>query len=296
MKKLTLSLLYVGLITTTVIAEENCIMFYETQNYEKSAECSVKKLKKERSYTNLETAGFSYMQLGRYKDALPYLKEAEKKVQISSDYRILCSFLSAAYGRTGDTIQELAYNMKFLDLSLKSGVRKNIGSAYNNLGSYYFNQEQNQKALEYFEKALKYHEELESSITYNNMAAAYNELEDYQKAEEMYQKAIMIDQKSGDYHSLGTHKMHLGSFYFTQHHNKEARRTLEDALVISRNGGNISSQSHALSLLAVIDYREGYIVQAKEKASEALRLAKQSGASATSGEANIAWKLVNGQK
>jgi tetratricopeptide (TPR) repeat protein len=79
MKNLTLFLLCAGLITTTAIAEENCLVFYEAQNYEKSAQCFVKKLKKDRSFDNLISAGISYCELDRYKEALLYLKEAEKK-------------------------------------------------------------------------------------------------------------------------------------------------------------------------------------------------------------------------
>lgn len=292
MKSLTLSILFAGLISNIAMAEDKCTVAYQAQNYQQAAECYVKQLKKERSFYNLEMAGISYVKLGRYKDALPYLKEAEKQVPTSVDYKILCSWLGNVYSSIGDSTQELVYLMKHLDLSLKLDSRESIGAAYGNLGLYYYSQNQTQKALEYYEKALEYEEELDSAVIYGNMALAYHTLENYPKAEEMHQKAILIDQKSGDYHSLGAHKTELGNFYFTQNRNSEARTVLKDALVINSNSGRIDLKSRTLSCLAEIDYREGHINESKEKAAEALRLAKQSG---DTEDAKVVWNLVNGK-
>ena len=296
MKKLTLSLLCAGLITTVSFAKDPCDATYQAQNYEQAAVCYINQLKKERTFNNLASAGTSYSRLGRYKEALPYLKEAEKKAITSLDYTIIYSWLGNVYANSGDSVQELAYSMKFLDLSLKSGDRKNIGSAYSNLGEYYRKQKQLQKALEYYEKALEYKDESERTTTYGNMAVTYNDLKNYPKAEEMHQKSVEIDQKTGDYNALGTHKTELGSFYFGQNRYTDARKTLEEAQTISHNAGNITSEAHSLSILSVIDYHEGHINKAKEKAAEGLRLAKQSGATgALLDDAQYAWNLVNGK-
>jgi tetratricopeptide (TPR) repeat protein len=295
MKNLTLTLICVGLITTTAMAEDICNGAYQAKNYKQSAECYINQLKKERTLTNLGFTGFSYVYLGRYKEALPYLLEAEKKAKTSSEYKILYGYIGGSYDKTGDATQALAYKMKFLDLSIKSGVREDIGTAYSNLGAYYYRQNQSQKALEYYEKALEYKEKLESAALYSNLAAAYDKLKDYQKAEEMNQKSIEIDEKVGDYNSIGGHKVQLGAFYFLHDRNSEARVILEDALVISRNTSDISSQSHALSILAQIDYSEGRIKEAKQKASEALSLAKQSGNSIVLSDAQDVWNIVNGK-
>lgn len=295
MKKLTLSLLYAGLITTTAIAEDICNGAHQAQNYPQAAECYVQQLKIKQTYNNLIRAGISYTNLGRYKEALPYLKKAEKKAMTPFDYTVAYSWLGTVYGNTGDSIQELAYGMKFLDLTLKSENRGNTGSAYSNLGEYYRKQKQLQKSLEYYEKALEYKEESERAPTYGNMAVLYSNLENYPKAEEMYQKAVEITQKIGDYNALGGHKTELGIFYFSQDRYTDARKTLEESRTISDNGGDVSSEAHSLSILSIIDYREGHIIEAKVKAAEGLRLAKQSGSNAVLGDAEYAWNLVNGK-
>jgi tetratricopeptide (TPR) repeat protein len=296
MIKQILSLICIGLITTTAIAEENCLVFYEAQNYQKSAQCYIQNLKKDRSFGNLSSAGISYCEQGRYKEALPYLKEAEKKAHTSSDYEIIYSWLSAAYSSIGDSIQTLEYDMKCLNLSLKSEDRENIGRAYSNLGIYFHGQKQYEKSLEYYEKALGYKEESEKSATYGNMALVYGDLNDFQKEEEIYQKSIAIDQQIGEYRPLGTHKINLGIFYLNQNPYDEALITLKESQNISHKAGDIATESYALSYLASIDYRNGQIDQAQIKVTEALRLAKQSGHSIVIKKANKTWNLVNGKQ
>ncbi|GEM_PF-3472240 len=296
MKNLTLSLLCAGLITTTAIAEDICNGAFQAQNYQQSAACYVEQLKNEQTFHNLEMAGISYVNQGRYKEALPYLKEAEKKAITSSDYAMIYSWLSTTYGQIGNTIQELAYDMKVLDLSLKSEDRENIGAAYNNLGKYYDGQKQHKKALEYYEKALENKEESERAQTYGNMAVAYDNLNDPKHAEEMYLKAIEIDQQTGEYKSLGYQKSNLGIFYFTHNRYDEALTTLQESQNISHNAGDIATESFALSYLATIDYQNGQINQAKTKATDALHLAKQSGESVIINKANKTWNLINGKK
>jgi tetratricopeptide (TPR) repeat protein len=288
MKTLTLSLLCAGLITTSAIAEDICNGTYQAQNYEQSAQCYVKQLKIENTFSNLLRSGISYTNLGRY-------KEAEKKAKTTHDYAIVYNYLSTVYSYIGDTVHELAYDMKYLTLALKSENRMDIGIAYANLGEYYAQQGQLQKELEYCEKALEYQEESQQAITYGNMALAYNNLKNYSKAEEMHQQSINIDQKTGDYRSLGVHTRELGKFYFGQHRYAEARKTLEETRTISHKAGDIVSESDALSYLSVMDYGEGYTNQAKEKVAEALRLAKQSGSTVTIGNAQYAWNMVNGK-
>lgn len=296
MKTLALSILCAGLISTTAIAEDICDGAYQAQNYQQSAACYVQQLKKERTFRNLEITGISYMKLGRYKEALPYLKEAETKAGTGHEYQILCSYLGSLYDDLGDPARSFPYKMKYLDLSLKSGDKEDIGKAYNNLAGYYIYQKQPKKALEYYEKSLEYQEELERAATYNNMSLAYYNLQDFTKSEEMLQNAIVVNEKVGAYQLLGHSKLNLCIFYFQQNRAKETPIILQEVLVIGQNTNDISMQSQALSYLAAVDYWDGKIDQAKIKASEALRLAKQSGASGTIGDANDAWNLVNGKQ
>lgn len=156
MKKLTLSLLCAGLITTVAVAEDLCNAAYQAGNFTQSGQCYIKQLKKERSFNNLFRAGLSLFNQRRYQEALPYLTEAEKKALSLNDYASVYVYLGAVYDNLGDSKQAYAYYMKNLDVSLKLGDINEISASYNNLGDYYRKESQPQKADEYFEKSLSY--------------------------------------------------------------------------------------------------------------------------------------------
>ncbi|TDA69054.1 tetratricopeptide repeat protein [Sulfuricurvum sp. IAE1] len=288
-------LLYAGIISTASFANSPCDGAYLAKNYDQATQCFGQQLKKDRSFYNLKGVGFSFVQQGRYKEALPFLKEAEKKARTSFDYSIIYSWLGTCYGAMGDSEQTFVYRMKSLDLMLKSGNRDEIGRAYSNLGVYFFDHGQPKKAIEYYEKALDYRDENEHSNIYANIALAYQELNDTYKTEEMYQKSIEIAEKTGNLNGLATFQKNLGAFYFTQNRYGDARKTLEKALILARQVRAIDDESHALSILAVIDYEEGHLNEAKVKASEGLRLAKQSGDRKVFNDAQAAWDIVNGK-
>ena len=294
MKNLTLSILCAGLMTTSAIAEDICNGAFSAQNYEQSAQCYVKQLKKQPTYYNLLLTGISYGKMGRDKEALVYLKKAEKKAVTPSDYATLSGWLSKTYGDLGDRVKELVYSMKYLNLSLQSQNNYDIGEAYSNLGVYYSNQEDYKKALEYYKKALEYLTEQESGFIYNNMAVAYGNLGDNENAEAMSKKAINSAQQSGNISSLINLQVNLGKFYYMQDRNTEARTILQEACTNAHNNGIIDNESNALSIISVIDYHVGDKDKAKEEAKQALFLAKQSGSTNAMSEANGALEIVNG--
>lgn len=253
MKKLTLSLLCAGLITTVAVAEDLCGAAYQAGNYTQSGQCYIKQLKKERSYNNLFLAGASLVRQERYKEALPYLTEAEKKAPSLNDYAVVYSYLGHTYSSLGNSKQEYAYCMKQLEISLKLGNKNNIATAYHNLGEYYSKESQYQKAVEYFEKSLSNTEESQKGATYGNLAVLYQNMGDMKKAEEMHLKAIANDEQFGNYSALGGHKGNLGVFYFGQSRYDEAKVVLSEALVIAKKEGLRETEVTVLQLLSLTE-------------------------------------------
>jgi tetratricopeptide (TPR) repeat protein len=286
-------LICAGVFYISAIAEDICAGGLEANDHIRASQCYVQQLKKEKSFNNFINAGISFYSLGRYTEALKYLKEAEHKARTLNEYRVMYSFLGGTYGALDDSDQEFVYNMKSLQLSLKSGESKDIGTAYENLGGWYIKSNQDQKALEYYEKALEYQKESERAYTYGNMAILYENNNDIHKAEEMLKKAVEINEKNGSHKDLGFHKAKLGKFYFNQQRYDEAYSTLENARMLSHQSGNISNESYVLSTLARIDYLNGKINQAREKVAEALRLAEKSGSKTIYKVANEVSQLVN---
>lgn len=255
MKKLTLSLLCAGLITTVAIAEDMCNAGYQAGNYILSEQCYIKQLKKERSYNNLYRTGVSLAKQERYKEALPYLTEAEKKAPSLSDFAVIYSWLGMTYYKLGNSKQTYAYYMKQLEINLKLGNINNIAISYNNLGGYYEKESQPEKALEFYEKSLNYSEESKKGSIYNNLASLYENMGDMKKAEEMYLQAIANAEKYGDYRGLGMCKANLGIFYYEQARYDKAKTVLEEALVIARNAGLRETEATIPEELSLIKNR-----------------------------------------
>jgi len=123
-----------------------------------------KHVKDKLKYQNLKAktesnVGFTFIQLGFYQEALPYLKRV------------------------------LAYN-----LSIDNPVLRAI--AYNNLGEALFHLKQIDKAYEHHQKALKIRIEhklvFHSSYSYHNLALIYSHKKRYQQAKDYLLKAIQI--------------------------------------------------------------------------------------------------------
>ncbi|MCX6077777.1 MAG: tetratricopeptide repeat protein [Campylobacterales bacterium] len=253
MKKLTLSLLCAGLIATVAIAEDMCSASFQAGNYIQSEQCYIKQLKIERSWRNLFRLGASLENQQRYKDALIYLNEAEKKSSSLDEYALVYSYLSSVHSNLLHEDKNYFYSMKVLDIRLKQGNNNEIGSAYNNLGLYFKKQTQPEKALENYEKALNYSEESMKGVTYGNIARLDEDMGNTKKAEEMYHKAIANYEKFGKYGELGNTKCNLGIFYYEQSRYDEAKVLFNEVLVIAQRVGLKQTEATALEGLSLIE-------------------------------------------
>ncbi len=253
MKTLTLSLLCAGLFSTVAMAEDMCNATYRAGNYTQSEQCYIKQLKKERSFNNLFRAGTSLANQERYKEALPYFTEAEKKASSLNEFGGVYSYLGMTYYKLGNSKQSYPYYMKQLDITLKLGNMNNIAKSYNNLAVYYMEESQFEKALEHYEKSLSYEEESEKGSSYYNIGRLYTKISDIKKAEEMYLKAISNDEKFGHYSELGFHKSNLGIFYINQSRFDEAKMVLNEALVIAKKQGLRETEDDTLKALLEIE-------------------------------------------
>jgi tetratricopeptide (TPR) repeat protein len=287
------ALLVLGL-TVSAFADNGCSGLLDAGDYKRAGDCYIGQLKKNKTMVNYYFAGKSLEQQGRYKESLPYLKEAEKRATGQGDLGAIYNQLAIVYGSLGDKKSELAYDMKSLDIDLKIGSQSDIGKSYNNLGLYYSNNGDSNKALEFYTKALDYLEENERASTYGNMAGEY-EKTNVEKAEEYYQKAINIDENKGDYLSLCSHKDNYGYFYYDQDKYDEALQLFDEVKDICNKAGDITIEANSLVGLALCNYKKGNIALAKENLKRAIPLAKQSGNPTVLNGIAYVNKLIAGQ-
>lgn len=252
MKKLTLSLLCAGFMSTVVIADDVCYASFKAGSYSQSEQCYMQQLKNERSANNLYFAGRSLVAQQRYKEALPYLNEAETKSIELIDFVSIYASLGVTYQELGDLEQAYTYFMKQHEISLKLKNNTLISKSYNNLGDNSRLRSQFGKAAEYYEKSLNYSTESEKGTTYINLASFYSDQGEIKKAEEMYLKAIANIEQFGKPEGLGDAKLYLGFLYFQQSRYVEAEKLLNEALVIARKQGLSETEAYALQFLAEI--------------------------------------------
>lgn len=286
------ALLVLG-FSVSVFAGDICGGVYDAGDYPRASDCYIGELKKNKTMVNYFYAGDSLVRIGRYKEAGSYLKEAEKLATGQNDLRIIYNRLSIVYGNLGDKNLELAYDMKYLDLSLKIGEAHEIGIAYGNLGTYYIEYDTN-KALEFFTKSLEYKQENERAETYQNMAKTYADMKDTKKAEEYFQKAIDIEINTGNYLLLCYTKTNFGIYNKIENKFHEALELLSDAKDICHKVGDINHEAHALAELGYLNYKKGNTALANEYINRAMTLAKQSGDTVTLSDTIFDYKVIKG--
>lgn len=271
-------LLGVALLSTFAFsAQDICSDVFRAGDFQKASDCYTNQVKINNSADNNFFAGSSLLQQGRVKEALPYMQKAEQLETKEADLGFIYNRLSMIYSDLGNSELELAYNMKFLNISLKSGNKKNIGIAYGNLGHYYANLKDYNKSLEYRFKSLDYITENEISITYSNIAEVYNDLNNYNKASEFYNKAIELNLKSGDYLSLCNVKANYGSSQYNQKKYSEADKTLSEANKICHNAGDIANEANSLIFLGKSAIKQKNLQLAKSYYDRAKPLVNKSG-------------------
>lgn len=290
MKKVLLS---VALLSTFAFSGQDiCEGVFGAGDYPKAGDCYTKQVKINNSADNNYFAGDSLLRQGRVKEALSYMQKAEQLETRETDLFFIYNKLSMIYAGLGNSELELAYDMKALNLSLKRGNKKDIGSAYSNLGLYYSNMNDNNKALEYYFKSLDYQAENNKSIIYNNIALVYDNLNDYDKVSEFSNKAIDISEKTGNYLDLCLLKTNYGAFKYKQEKYLEADKVLKDANTICHNAGNISTEANSFIYLGLSSLKQNNLQSAKSYYVQAKQLANKSGDNIVLGNlANLEQKI-----
>ncbi len=290
MKKFLLGLSILASLSFS--AEDICSGVYDAGDYQKASDCYIKQIKKSNSLVNNYFAGNSLLSQGRVKESLPYLQKAEQLASSEGDLALIYNSLSISYSNLGNRELELAYKMKFLNISLKNNNKRNIGKAYSNLGMYYSNMNDENKALEYYNKSLEFFEEKDKTTTYNNMALIYDNLNNYDKSNEYYNKSINIAVNNGDYLSLCNTKTNFGGSLYYQEKYQETDKVLKEANTICHNAGDIISEANSLIYLGYSSLKQNDLQSAKSYYIQSKPLANKSGDIAILGNlANLEKKI-----
>lgn len=287
------TLLSLSLLASFSFAADSCSGLYNAGEFKKSSDCYINQLKSNDSMANNYFAGDSLFQQGKYKEALPYLKKSEDTATSDKDLNFIYNTLSLCYSYLGDRELELSYDMKVLNLSLKSDNKANIGAAYSNLGMYYQNLNNTDKSQEFYLKSLDYLPELAKGNTYNNLGLLYSDLSQIDKAESYFKKAIDIDIKAGNAADLCNAKTNFGTLLLESDKLSEAKKTLLEANSICHKANYLSIEANSFVFLGFSAIKEKNLSLAKSYYDKAFPLANKSGDATVLDNLNLLLELLN---
>jgi len=213
--------------------------------------------------TSLNSLGILYIEMGDYKAAEPYLKQAleiRKKAlgEEHPDYATSLANLGVLYSDMGDYKAAEPYMKQALEIRKKALGEEHLdyASSLNNLGNLYYEMGDYKAAEPYYKKALEIRkkalgeEHPDYAKSLNNLGNLYLEMGDYKAAEPHYKQALEIWKKAlGEEHPNSANNLNnLGGLYHTMGDYKAAEPYYKQALEIRKKALGEEHPDYARSL------------------------------------------------
>jgi tetratricopeptide (TPR) repeat protein len=193
---------------------------------------------------DLSNLGIVYDNLGQYKKALSFYKQA------------------------------LAIKKDIADQHGMAKVLSNMGTGYKHLSDY-------PKAQMYYNQALQIQSQIGdiSGIANNltNLGAVYDSLAQYRQALGAYQEALHLQRQMGDQRGIGSNLSNIGGLYKNRGYLKKALHYYQQALNIQRHMGDQRSEANTLTLLGALYNIQGQYAKALKHYLEALAMHRKVG-------------------
>ncbi|MCB9547230.1 MAG: tetratricopeptide repeat protein [Myxococcales bacterium] len=185
-----------------------------------------------------------------------------------------------AYGRGAHAEAERHYRLALAAFEALGDLAR-MSSAYNNLGILAMRQGDYAGAEGWFQRGLRIKAEGGDreglARAYNNLGTLHGETGDYARAAQFLAESIRIRERSG-HAGLAVGYANLGEVFLKQGRFPEARARLRQAIDLCAAGkGPGYLLPDAWRMLAELGLAEGHAEEAAASASEALRLASESG-------------------
>lgn len=182
--------------------------------------------------------------------------------------------------RRGNYAAGLEYSLSAIKIFENRNLRKELGSAYNNLAEAYYNTQQVDKALEYNIKALNIREQLRDSsgmkISYKNIAMLYSMRNEYRKSIEYYETVLNLLNTKTDKTLRGEILPLIGDQYLQFKEYDKAEQYLMEGLSFNRSIGNKEGILQSLNSIGNLNLQQKKTNLAESQILEARELAKNS--------------------
>ncbi|MBO0857216.1 MAG: CHAT domain-containing protein [Chloracidobacterium sp.] len=221
----------------------------------------------------LEATGLMFMELGAYRDSIPYLEQAHALAEYFQPKvgRMVVGALADSYFEIGESQKALEWRLQLLADSRAAGDKSNVCSALQSLSKQYLMRGEPARSLECVNEALQLNREFEAT----SPATALRELKDNEasllgilgnlhrragdneKAAEILRESIDLYREVGDPDSAAMGAIDLGDVYLNQGRTELALDLYNRALAEFQKASLIDGEARALSMIGKANLRLG---------------------------------------
>lgn len=219
--------------------------------------------------------------LSRYRDAEAAYQEAGRAFEASGDpggRADAMSGLALARWHFGDYAGAAAAQIEALSHYEKAGDRRGLANSCNTLGLVSWKSEDPARAVPYFDRALAIYEELSHgqgiAASLTNLGGVQENLGDMARSADYHREALRqyrtIGDRAGEANAMSNLAFALQSIGLLE----ECGPLLEGSLALNGEIGNWSGFFRALSILGILDVREGRLREGAGRTARAAHGAK----------------------
>ncbi|MFN3871319.1 MAG: tetratricopeptide repeat protein, partial [Aquificaceae bacterium] len=157
--------------------------------------------------------GRAYLEMGELKQALKYLRKAEKLAIEPDEHRDVSHLLGRTYWFMGKVEKALDYYEKQVYLSQFMADTEGTADALVALAEVCEGIGKQEKALELLHMALGIMPEEKAGNIYNSVAIIYSDMEDFEKALWYFLKSLEVSKKTKDQYGIAMCLLNIGSTY-----------------------------------------------------------------------------------
>ncbi|EAY26032.1 tetratricopeptide repeat protein [Microscilla marina] len=203
-------------------AHKKAIEYFETAH-------QIEKQNKLPLTRTLKSLGYSFKQLGNYRQAIQHFEEV-LQTNIEKDERLdILEELATLHKHEKNYAKAIEYTSQILAIHQNSNDIPKIANAYNNLGYLYKKADNQQKSLESYNQALTVGQKVSPAmnanaraIAYINTGVAYTSIGKYREARSYYIKALDMREKQGKPAEIADTYNYLAVYYYLSGNNSKA--------------------------------------------------------------------------
>jgi CHAT domain-containing protein len=242
--------------------------------------------------------GAAHDLMGQYSRALEAYETARPALEETKDrsFYVLLNEIAITYLNLGRYEDALAAHSRALEWNRQTGDKFEQQVSLNNLGAVYDEMGQYERALEHYREGLALCSEIQekrgAAIILGAMAQAWNRLGDPRQALDHAQQQLQLARELGLRHIEGRALYYVAEAQVLLGSLAQGRAGYEQALAVWRETGAQGSEELTLLALADLHLREGHSEEARQQAEQALALGRQSQAPETDWLARFALARV----